>query len=144
MKQGQYYQAISAYDQASIYNSKDPENMAGKSLALFGAGQYVSSALFLSRAIELSPNYLNKKVDLFAAMGDKNRFETRIAKAEDWAEKSGAHELEFLLAYVHYRNGKLELANKAITIAAKKMPESKAVKMLKEAIEAAPKSGKRK
>ena len=144
MKQGQYYRAISAYEQAAIYNSKDPETMAGKSLALFGAGEYVSSALFLSRAIELSPKYLNKKVDLAVAMGDKNRFETRLASAEDWLAKSGAHELEFLLAYVHYRNGELELAKKAITTATKEMPESKAVEMLKKAIESAPKSGKRK
>jgi len=144
MKQGKYYQAISAYEQAAIFHSKDPETMAGKSLALFGAGEYVSSALFLSRAIELSPKYLNTKVDPAAAMGDKNKFETRIADTEDWFERSGAPELEFLLAYMHYRNGKLELAKKAITIAAKEMPESKAVKILKEAIEAAPKAGKRK
>jgi tetratricopeptide (TPR) repeat protein len=144
MKQGKYYQAATAYDQAAIFYSKDPETMAGKALALFGAGDYISSALFLSRAIELSPEYARKKIDLAAAMGNKDKFETRVVDAEDWLEKSCAPELEFLLAYTYYCNGKLELAKKAITTAAKEMPNSKAVKTLKEAIDAAPGPGKAK
>lgn len=144
MKQGKYYQAATAYDQAAIFYSKDPETMAGKALALFGAGDYISSALFLSRAIELSPEYARKKIDLAVAMGNKDKFETRVVDAEDWLEKSCAPELEFLLAYTYYCNGKLELAKKAITTAAKEMPNSKAVKTLKEAIDAAPGPGKAK
>ncbi|MHC4741128.1 MAG: tetratricopeptide repeat protein [Planctomycetota bacterium] len=138
MKQGKYYRAVNAYDQAILYNRKDPKTLAGKSLALFAAGEYMSSALFLSRAVEMSPEYLRTKIDLGAAIGDRDRLETRIVDAEEWLERSCAPELEFLLAYMYYCNGRLDPAKKAITSAAKEMPNSKAVKALKEVIDAAP------
>lgn len=138
MKSGKYYRAVNAYDQATLYNRKDPETLGGKSLALFAAGEYMSSALFLSRAVELSPGYVRKKIDLGAAIGDRDRLETRIADAEEWLERSCAPELEFLISYMYYCNGRIDDAKKSIQSAAKEMPNSKSVKVLKAAIDAAP------
>jgi len=143
MKQGKYYQAVSAFEQASVFDSKKPAASAGRSLALFGAGEYMSSALFLSRAIEMSEEFARSKVDMGAAMGDKDKLETRIADAEEWLERSCAPELEFLLAYVYYHNGRLEPAKRSIETAEKEMPNSKAVQILKEVINAAPKPPKK-
>jgi len=144
MKQGKYYQAVDAFSQASIFDSKDPVTSAGKSLALFGAGEYMSSALFLSRAIEMSEKFARSKIDLAAVMGDKDKLETRIADAEEWLERSCAFELEFLLAYMYYHSGRLEPATRAIESAEKEMPNSKAVQILKKVIDAAPKPPKKK
>ena len=144
MKQGRYYQAVNAYEQASIFDSTQPDAPAGRSLALFCAGEYISSALFLARAIEMSEEYAQSKVDLAAAMGGKDKLETRITDAEEWLERSCAPELEFLLAYMYYHSGRLEPATRAIATAAKEMPNSKAVKALKEVIEAAPIPAKQK
>jgi len=144
MKQGRYYQAVNAYEQASVFDSKKPAASAGRSLALFGAGEYMSSALFLSRAIEMSEEFARSKVDLAAAMGDKDKLETRIIDAEECLERSCASELEFLLAYMYYHSGRLEPAARAIATAEKEMPNSKAVKILKEVIDAAPKPPKKK
>jgi tetratricopeptide (TPR) repeat protein len=144
MKQGRYYQAVNAYEQASVFDSMQPDAPAGRSLALFCAGEYISSALFLARAIEMSGEYARSKVDLAAAMGGKDKLDTRITDAEEWLERSCAPELEFLLAYMYYHSGRLEPATRAIATAAKEMPNSKAVKALKEVIEASPIPAKQK
>ncbi|MBN2137820.1 MAG: hypothetical protein JW720_08435 [Sedimentisphaerales bacterium] len=136
LKEGKFYQAANAFARASIFESKNPDALAGRSLALFGAGEYMSSALFLSRAIEASEEYAGSKIDIAVMMGDKNKLNSRIADAEEWLERSCASELEFLLAYMYYRTGNLDSAKESITTAAKEMPNSKAVKTLKKVIEA--------
>ncbi|MBN2269920.1 MAG: tetratricopeptide repeat protein [Sedimentisphaerales bacterium] len=144
IKQGRYYQAANAYEQASVFDSTQPDAPAGRSLALFCAGEYMSSALFLARAIEMSEEYAQLKVDLAAAVGGNDKLQTRITDAEEWLERSCSPELEFLLAYIYYHSGRMEPATQAIATAAKEMPNSKAVKTLKAAIDAARKPPKQK
>jgi tetratricopeptide (TPR) repeat protein len=137
LKQGKYYRAADAYTLASIYKPDDPLAYAGKSHALFASGEYMSSALFLSRALEIFPEYAQFKIDIEAMVGDRDKLESRVADVEEWLEKSDAGELWFLLGYVHYQMGRLEEAKKAINAAYEKMPESSAVITLKKAIETA-------
>ena len=134
LKQGRYYRAANAYTLASIYKSNDPLVQAGKAHALFAAGEYMSSALFLSRAIEAMPEYAKYKVDLAAVLGDKDKIESRIADIEEWSEGSKTAELHFLLGYVYYRMGRLDKAKEAIDTAYIKMPQSQAVGAVKKAI----------
>ncbi|MCK4292197.1 MAG: hypothetical protein KAY65_03305 [Planctomycetes bacterium] len=140
LKQGRYYQAANTFAQASIYDSKDPLANAGRSLALFAAGEYMSSALFLSRAIEASREYAGSKVDLVAMLGDRDKIESRIADAEECLQRSLAPELEFLLGYTYYRMGRLGPAKRAIDTAQKQMPKSVAVQLVRKAIDDALKS----
>ena len=137
LKQGRYYRAADAYTLASIYKPDDPIACAGKSHALFAAGEFMSSALFLSRALELSPEYAPFKVDLVDIIGDRDKLESRIADSEDGLEISGAVELQFLLGYIYYQTGELSAAKKAIDAAYKKLPTSKAVIAVKKAIDSA-------
>jgi len=137
LKQGKYYRAADAYTLASIYKPDDPLAYAGKSHALFASGEYMSSALFLSRALEIFPEYVQFKIDVEAMVGDRDKLESRVADVEEWLEKSDAGELWFLLGYVHYQMGRLEPAKKAINAAYEKMPEAPAVITLKKAIETA-------
>jgi len=138
MNKGKYYQAANAFEKASIFDSKKPLAVAGRSLALFGAGEYISSALYLSRAIEMSDEYALTRVDLASMLGDKDKLESRIADAQEWLERSVAPELEFLLAYTYYQMGRLAPAREAIESAQKAMPKSLAVQKLKAIINAAP------
>jgi tetratricopeptide (TPR) repeat protein len=138
MNQGKYYQAAGAFEKASIFDSKKPLAVAGRSLALFGAGEYMSSALYLSRAIEMSDEYARTKVDLASMLGDKDKLESRIADAKESLERSLAPELELLLAYTYYQMGRLAPAREAIASAQKAMPKSVAVQKLKAIIDAAP------
>lgn len=134
LKRGRFYRAADAYTLASIYKPDDPLAYAGKSHALFAAGEYMSSALFLSRAIEIFPEYVQFKIDLVAMVGDKDKLESRIANVEQWLDESGAAELQFLLGYVYYQMGRHAEAQEMINAAFEKMPESRAVVALKKAI----------
>ena len=135
MKEGKYYRAADAYTLATIYKPSDPLGYAGKSQALFAAGEYMSSALFLARSLEIFPEYAKFKIDLIGIIGNKDTVETRILEAREWLDKSGSGELEFLLSYVYYQMDRLEFARRAIESAAKKMPDSPAVAALKKAID---------
>jgi len=135
LKQGRYYRAADVYTLASVYKPSDPLAYAGKSHALFAAGEYMSSALFLSRALEIFPEYARFKVDLVAMVGDRDKLENRIADVEEWLKISGAGELQFLLGYVYYQMGRLERAEEANEAAYEKMPDSPAVAALKKAID---------
>jgi len=135
MKQGQYYRAADAYTLASYYKPEDPLAYAGKSYALFAAGEYMSSSLFLSRALEIFPEYALFKINLETMIGDRDRLESRIVEAEQRLEKSNAPELQFLLAYVYYQLGRTEAAKKAIDEAYLMMPQWPAAKTLKKVLD---------
>ncbi len=143
LKQGVYYRASDSYSLALIYKAGDVQAHAGKGHALFAAGEYMSSALFLSRALEASPEYARSAVDLAGLLGIDN-IESRIADVREWLSRSKAPELEFLLGYVYYRIGRLEAAEAALASASAKMPQSAAVTALKKAVEEARKSSKSK
>jgi len=135
LKQGKYYRAADVYTLAMLYKPDDPLAYAGKSHALFAAGEYMSSALFLSRAIEIFPEYAQVKIDIAAMIGDRDKVENRIVDIEQLLQKIDAAELRFLLGYVYYRLDRLERAKQAIDAAYEKMPDAPAVATLKKAID---------
>jgi tetratricopeptide (TPR) repeat protein len=135
MRQGRFYRAADAYTLASIYKPNDPLGYAGKSVALFASGEYLSSSLFLARAVEIFPEYPKVKVDIVGMVGDKDTVENRILEARDWMDKSDSGELEFLLSYIYYQMDRLEFAKQSIEAAAKKMPDSPAVAAMKKAVD---------
>jgi tetratricopeptide (TPR) repeat protein len=136
LKEGRYYLAASAYTIASVHKPGDPLPLAGKSHALFAAGEYMSSALYLTRAIEIFPQYAQFRVDIVAMLGDKDKVENRIADIQDCLKITDAPELRFLLAYVYYQMGRFNEAKKSIDAAYKEMSDAPAVAALKEAIDA--------
>jgi hypothetical protein len=135
LKAGRYYHAADSFALASIYKADDPRPLAGKGHALFAAGEYVSSALFLSRALTIGPKYARTKIDLVAMLGGENKLASRVADVEQWLARSSSSELLFLLSYVHYRTGSLTHAKQAIEAAYEKMPQSPAIGALRTAID---------
>ena len=143
LKQGRYYRAVDCYSLASIYKPGDPLAYVGKSQALFAAGEYIGSALFLSKALQILPEYASFKVDFgdilaLDPVGGQDKLEKRIADAEQRLKISDAAELQFLLGYIYYQLGRLDEAKKAIDAAFQKLPDSKAVSAVKKAIDEAP------
>jgi len=128
---GRYYRAAGCFSLASVYQADNPLALAGRGHALFAAGEYVSSALFLSRALAISPEYLQMRVDLAAMLGDEKKLTDRIADIEQWLAQSGSGQLQFLLGYVYYRTGHLTQAKQAIDAAYEKAPQSPAVQTMK-------------
>lgn len=137
LRAGRYYQAADTFSLAAVYKPDHPAILVGKSHALFAAGEYVSSALFLSRALAAYPEYLRVQVDLTAILGGQDKMARRFADIEQWYARSGSGELQFLLSYVYYRTGRLTEANRAVEAAYQKMPQSPAVQTMKTAITAA-------
>ncbi|MBW8038648.1 MAG: hypothetical protein FVQ85_01465 [Planctomycetes bacterium] len=135
LKEGKYYRAANTYTLASIYKHDDPLAYAGKSHALFAAGGYMSSALFLSRTLEIFPEYARFKIDLVAMVGDRDKVESRIIDIEEWLQRSDSADLQFLLGYVYYQLGRANEAKKAIDAAFEKLPDAPAVITLKKAID---------
>ena len=142
MKQGKFYRAADAYTLASLYKPEDPLPYAGKSHSLFASGEYMSSAYFLAKAINMFPEYVNFKVDLLTMIGDKDTLESRIADIVLWQKKSGSGELQFLLGYLYYQTDNLVKAKEAVDGAAEKIPDSVAITALEKVIDAAVEAGK--
>jgi tetratricopeptide (TPR) repeat protein len=135
MKAGRYYRAASSFSLASIYQPDNPLALAGRGHALFAAGEYVSSALSISRALAISPEYLQTRVDLADMLGGENKLAGRIADLEHCLARSGSSQFQFLLGYVYYRTGRLLEAKKAIDAVYEKTPESPAVRVMKSTID---------
>jgi len=150
LKQGKYYRAVDAYTLASIYKTGPAGSLgkreaaalayAGRSLALFAAGEYISSALFLGRALQADQSSNSK----FQIPIPSDRLDSRIADAEECSrlcretgQQTTVGELQFLLGYIYLRTGRIAEAKRAIDEAYKMLPDAPAVKVLKEAIDLA-------
>jgi len=150
LQKGRYYRAADKYTLASILRPEDPLPYAGKAHALFAAGEYVSCAFFLAKAIESFPGYTTTadervkgrweagyKINLIEFIGDRDKLDARMNDLAKWLKQSGSGELGFVLAYVLYNMDRVHLAKKAIATAIAKMPDAKAVHLLKQAIDKA-------
>ncbi|MBN2181751.1 MAG: tetratricopeptide repeat protein [Sedimentisphaerales bacterium] len=132
---GRFHQAADAFTLAAIYKPDDPACYGGRGHALFAAGEYVSSALCIIRAIEIDPQYIANKIDFVELLGDTELLNNRIAELQKWLHKSNAPGLGFLLCYVYYQTGNLDKANQLIDVVCREMPQSRAATTLKTAID---------
>jgi tetratricopeptide (TPR) repeat protein len=147
LKEGKYYRSADAYTLALIYKPEEPLAYLGKSHALFTAGEYMSSALFLSRGVTAAGEGSEKKdyeIQQLLALGsklltsiDKDKIENRVVDLEGWQQRSGSAELQFLLGYIYYQMGRLDAAREAIDGAYEKMPEEPAAILLKKTVDRA-------
>ncbi len=150
LKQGKYYRAVDAYTLASVYKAGPAGSLgqreaaalvyAGKSLALFAAGEYISSALFLSRALQ-ADQISNFK---FQIPIPADKLDSRIADAEEClrlcretGQQTTVGELQFLLGYIYLRTGRLAEAKRAIDEACEKLPDAPTLTALEKVIDQA-------
>ncbi len=137
LKAGRYYQAADSFALGSVYRPDNIEVLAGRAHALFAAGEYMSSALFLARALTIHPEYVQQKVDLASMLGGADKLTERITDVEQWVARSNSAQLQFLLSYLYFRTGRLDQAKQAIAKAYEKMPDSPAVQVMRAAIDQA-------
>ena len=130
LKEGRFYKAADMFALAVLWDATDARPFAGQAFALFAAGEYMSSAFYLSQAILRNPAVASYPVDLAKLIGDRDVFENRIIEMTTWQERSGSGELAFMAAFVMYHDGKTQKAAEYIRIAAEKMPNDKAVATL--------------
>ena len=135
LKDGKPYQAVDAYTLAIMYKPADTLALAGKGHALFACGEFVTSALFLARTLEVCPDYARIPIDLAGSVGGEGVLRPRIEEAEKYLRQSDSIELRMILAYVHYRLGDVQAAKQTLAIATDKVQQGPALRALKGAIE---------
>jgi hypothetical protein len=134
LKEGKFYKAADTFALATIWGPTDARPYAGQAFSLFAAGEYMSSAFYLSQAMLRNPEVASQKVDLAGLIGDRDVYENRVIEMTTWQERSGSGELAFMMAFVFHQDGKTERAADAILIAAEKMPGNTSVVILRDAI----------
>jgi len=134
MRQGRYYRATDSFTLAAAYQPNDARPYLGRSHALFAAGEYLSSAVLLARAIELDPRSALGRSDLVDAIGGPSVFAGRVTDLEQCVKTANAPQLQFLLAYVYFQMGRPAEAKAAIAAAEKRLPASPAIDLLKLAV----------
>ena len=80
IKEKKYYKAADTYALAIIWKPEDARGYLGQSFSLFAAGEYMSSAYYLSRAFELNSKAATKKYDLPEFVGNRDTYENRIVE----------------------------------------------------------------
>jgi tetratricopeptide (TPR) repeat protein len=117
-----------------MYKPEEARPYLRKAHALLAAGEYVSSALILGKALEFDPRESLEQVDLIEALGGPDPFVERIGDLEQRAEQNDAPQLQFLLAYIYYQMDRPPQAKAAIETAARRLPSSPAVDILRSVI----------
>jgi len=134
LRQGRYYRATDSFTLAAAYKPDDARPYLGRSHALFAAGEYLSSAVVLARAIDLDPRSTLGRSDLVNTVGGPDVFASRVTDLEQCAKTANAPQLQFLLAYVYFQMGRPAEAKAAIAAAEKRLPASPAIDLLKLAV----------
>ena len=138
MQQGQYARAAETFSLAAACNPKDVRPLLGRSHALFAAGEYLSSAVYLAKAIEFDPRYVLQKSDLLESVGGPDVFVQRITDLEKRAKVGDAPMLHLLLAYLYQQMNQSQQATTAIQAARKGLPSSPSADLLGKAIAGKP------
>jgi len=135
IKEGKYYKAADSFSLASIFKKGDPLPFAGQSLALLGAGEYMSSSFYLHKAILTYNKFPEINVDLVAMIGDKDILDSRIIEIQEWQKRSESAELATLLSYIHMQMDQLDWAKTQIEKAQSIDGDSMIITSLKTALE---------
>lgn len=134
LAEGKFYQAADSFALARVWMPEYPSGYAAQSLALFGAGEYMSSAYYLSQALTLEPKLAQETVDLSKVVADRDTLDNRLLEIAAWQQRSGSGELAFLMAYIYHQDGRADKAQVFIQTAHTLMPDSAAVDILMRAM----------
>jgi len=134
LREGQYARAAESFSLASLYGPNDRRVHIGRCHALFAAGEFAGSAIYLAKAIELDPNQTLTRLDLVSATGGPDLFLQRVTDLEVRVETKGTPDLQLLLAYIYYAMGQPKEAAAAIEAAEKGQPRLPAVELFKAAV----------
>lgn len=130
IQQGKYYKAADSFSMAAIWQPDNGLVYAGQSWALFNAGEFMSSAYYLGRAIELNPKLAERKIALTMLTSDRDVYENRLLEVSEWQKRSNSGELAFLMAYFYWQDGKVSQAQESMQTALALLPQEPAVKIL--------------
>jgi hypothetical protein len=127
MQVGQFYDAANRYEQARLLDPANPLPLLGKGHALLAAGDYLSAALALQRAIETFPDLARFPIDLKALLGGGETVDIRRADIMNRLREGEDARLRFLLGYLEYHSGNSQSGFENLEKAAAASPPSSLV-----------------
>ena len=135
LKAGRYHEAAESFATAAIYKPDSASCSAGQGHALLATGQYISSALFLIRAIELEPEYIQTDINLVEIVGGKTKLENKINELQQLIRNNPASGLKFLLGYIYFKTDRIVEAKQMTNSLYQEMSKSPAALSLKIAVD---------
>ena len=107
-----FYDAANLYETAGIVDPRNPLARVGMGLSLLGAGESLSAAYQLQRAISLFPPMMETQIDL-SAMIDRKVVDAELASIERRlrdADRDSRQMLQFLAAFLYENSSRHEKA----------------------------------
>ncbi len=111
--EGKYYEAVDLYQIVVTYSPQNPLPRLGLSLAYFGAGEPVSAAIEIRKAIETFPPIMETRLDIPNMVPMKDFTPQRTAlerKLTEFKYEKNDPLLLFLACYLDYNAGSAEQA----------------------------------
>lgn len=130
MQRKHYYRAADQFDMAALYAGGDPLVYAAKAQALFGAGEYMSSAYFLSQMLLYTDTLKGLGAEVTGLWNDPETVQKRMVDMIGWYEKSQKPMLLLLKGYVEYCQGQAEQAKATLINAQQILPDDPVVKKM--------------
>ena len=127
--EGKYYEAVDLYQMVVMYSPQNPLPRMGLALAYFGAGEPISAALEVRKAIEVFPPMMETRLDVGQMMQIKE-FNLQMASLErrlsSFKYEKNDPLMLFLACYLDYNAGNADEALRyAKTIQTEVPPEDK-------------------
>lgn len=114
LQQGQSQAAMELYQRLARWRPRDPAVLAGQCMAHLSQGHLMSSALFLSRWLEVEPESLQQPIDIARSIGGIALLKQRLQDVEDYLAISEMEELLFLRAFLYFNARDLKQAERDI------------------------------
>lgn len=113
LKEGKYYEAVDLYQLVVMYNPQNPLPRMGLALSYFGAGEPISAALEIRKAIEVFPPMMETRLDIPHMMQIKEFNLQRASlerKLSGFKYEKNDPLMLFLACYLDYNAGNAEEA----------------------------------
>lgn len=112
LRANQFYEAAYAYDTAGLHDRSNPLAMLGKGLSLLGAGETLTAAFEIERAMRMFPPLAEARVDLSAIMGAEalNAQLQRLDQRMSVAGPEARQRIEFLATFLYYNSNQYDKA----------------------------------
>lgn len=129
LKEAKYYQAASQFELAQTVDPRNPTPALGQAMALLGAGDYLSSAAALFRAMRLLEEEQGNRVDALAFARDVSNLNDRIVELRERLQANDDYRFRFLLGYAEYALGLKDLGvghmDRAIALRTKELNDNR-------------------
>ena len=134
MRNGEYYRAANEFEKAAIFDSNPVADLA-KACALFAAGEFMSSAYYLDKAITVAPELAAARLDLAALFSDADALQKSFADLNRWQQRSHQPMLTFLKGYIQYQSGSIGSARISLDEALTALPGTPAIQAVLTALD---------